>query len=106
MRAIDVGIHGGKTICKAFGHEALRGQVVTLVKIVAADYVKDAGITFQARWMQSDSIEQMVDALGASLRDFQRHPPHQPMNFVTQTKQMFRQVTAVLSRDSCYQNFF
>lgn len=105
MGAIDVGIHGGETIGKAFGHEALRGQVVTLVEIVAADHMKDTGITLQARGMQRDSIEQVVDALGASLRDFQRHATNQSMNFVPQTKQMFRQVTTVLTRDSCYQNF-
>src|SRR2546430_10030546 len=50
-----------------------RRQVVTLVKIVAADHMKNAGITFQAGRVQGDSIQQMVNALGPSFRDFQRH---------------------------------
>lgn len=49
MRTIDVRIHCGETICKAFGNETLRGQVVTLVEVVAADHVKDTGITLEAR---------------------------------------------------------
>lgn len=50
--------------------------------------------------MQSDTIEQMSESLSASLRDFKRDAPDQPMNFVAQTQKVLSQVAAVLARYS------
>src|SRR5689334_20564972 len=52
MRAVDVHVHRRKAVGKTLRHEALRREVITLVKVVLAQYVKDAGVTFETRRMQ------------------------------------------------------
>ena len=53
VRAVDIGVHGRETVGERFGDETLRGQVVTLGKLMLAEHVKDRRIAFQARRMQS-----------------------------------------------------
>ena len=43
--AVDVGIHRGEAIGEAFVHKTLRGQVITLVKLVAADDAENRRVT-------------------------------------------------------------
>src|SRR5678815_3895822 len=57
MRAIDVRAHGRKAVGKAFRHETLRGEVIALVKVVFAEDVEDAGVTFETGRVQGDAVQ-------------------------------------------------
>src|SRR5678815_3173191 len=47
VRAVDVRAHGRKAVSEALRHETLRREVITLVKIVFAEDVKNAGVAFK-----------------------------------------------------------
>ena len=65
-------LHRRKPISEAFRDERLRGQMVALVEFVLADDSEKTGITFQARGMQCDSIQKMLDPIEGALGIFQR----------------------------------
>src|SRR5436853_1922668 len=100
MRAIDISIHRGKTIGKTFGNERLGCEMVAFVKLVTTYDMEDARITFQAGRMQRESIQHVCDAIEPATGVFQSHAPHKTVNFITQRKQMFCQVTSVLTGES------
>ncbi len=100
MRAVDVRVHRREAIGKTLGDKTLGGEVVALVKIVATDDMKNAGITFQTCGMQSDLVQEMRDPVSASLGGFQRDAANEAVNLVTPRQKLFRQIAAVLSGDS------
>src|SRR5215470_17869929 len=59
MRPIDVGVHGREAVGETFRDKALRREMITLIKFLFAEDMEDAGVTFQARGVQFDSIQQM-----------------------------------------------
>src|ERR1051326_672444 len=99
MRAVDVCVHGRKAISKTLGHEALRREVITLLKIVLAEDVKDTRVTLEIRRMQGHAIQQVTDATESRFRRLEGHPPHQPMDLIAQVQQIFGQITPILP---CY----
>src|SRR5688572_8067958 len=108
MRAVDVCVHRREAIGKTLRDKRLSGQMVTLVKLVAAKDLKNAGITFQAAGMKRQPIQQMANASESALRIFQGHPPHHSMHFISERKQMFRKVTTILAGkagDECFLSF-
>jgi hypothetical protein len=103
IRAIDVRSHGRKAVSKTFRHEVLRRQVVTLLKIMFAEDMEDAGVTLEIRRMQDDVVQQVTDTDKSCLRSFEGHPPHQPMDLITQAQKIFGQVTSILPGNSSNQ---
>src|ERR1051326_6402596 len=103
MRSVDVRIHRRETVGKTLGNERLRRQVITLVESMLADDAENARITFQARGMQCDSVEEVLNAIEAPLRIFQRDPANQAMNFIIVAEQKFSQITAVLTGEPGYE---
>lgn len=106
MRAVDVCIHRREAIGKTLGDKRLRRQVVTLVKLVAAKDLKDAGITFQAAGMKRQPIQQMTNASKSALRIFEGHTTHDSMDFIPERKQMLRQIATILTGDAGDQCLF
>src|SRR5215203_6180187 len=82
MRAVDIHVHGGEAVGKTLSHEALCGKVITLVKIVFAEYVKDAGVTLETCWVQRYAVEQMLNAAESCFRYFECDATHQAVHFV------------------------
>src|SRR5919106_3835591 len=103
MRAVDVHIHGREAVGETLGDETLRGQVIALVEIVFAEYVKYAGVTLETGRVKRYAIEYMSDAAESRPRRFQGHPAHQAMNFITQTQQVVGEVTPILAGNSSNQ---
>ena len=75
--------------------------MIALIKIVPADDVKYAGITFKARWMEYDSVDQMRKALRSSLRHFESNATHQSVDFIAAFEQLLGQIAAILPGDTC-----
>lgn len=106
MRAVDVCIHRREAIGKTLRDKRLGRQVVTLVKLVAAKDLKDAGITFQAAGMKRQPIQQMTNASKSALRIFERHASDDSMDFISERKQMLRQIATILTGDAGDQCLF
>src|SRR5215213_7925342 len=100
IRAVDIRSHGRKAVSKTFRYEVLRRQVVTLLKIMFAEDMEDAGVTLEIRRMQGDAIQQVTDATESCLRSFEGHPPHQPMDLITLAQKIFGQITSILPGNS------
>ena len=47
--------------------------------------------------MECQIVEQVSNATKPALRIFESNPPNQPVNFVSERKQVLRQVTSILS---------
>src|ERR1043165_1726953 len=105
MRTVDVRVHGRKAIGETLGDEALGREVVTLIKLILADDVKDARITFQARGVQLQPIGKLPDSRESARRIFERDSPDEAVNFIAQADQMFRQIAAVLARNTRNESF-
>ena len=82
MRAVDVHVHGREAVGETFGHETLRRQVITLVKVVFAEDVEDTGVTFETGRVQRYAIQQVSDAAESRFRGFERTRAHEPMDFI------------------------
>src|SRR6185437_4075555 len=94
-----------KAVSEALGHETLRRKVITLVKIVFAKDVENAGVAFKAGRVQGDAVQQVLDAAEPRLGRFEGHAANQPVYFITQTQQVIGEVTAILTGDSSDQCF-
>ena len=71
-----------KPSAKTLGHETLRCQVITLVKVMPADDVKDARVTLQTRRVEHNLIQQVSDPGESSFRIFESYAPDQTVNLV------------------------
>lgn len=100
MRAIDVCIHRREAIGKTLRDKRLGRQVVTLVKLVATDDVKDAWVTFQTACVQRQPIQQVTDARESALGILEGHTTHHAMDFISERKQMLRQIATILTGDT------
>src|ERR1051325_11931875 len=74
VRAVDVRVHGREAVGKTLGHKALRRQVITLVKIVFAEDMENAGVTLEIRRMQGDTVQQVTDATESRFGSLEGHP--------------------------------
>jgi hypothetical protein len=89
MGAVDIGIHGGKAIGKAFENEALGREMIALVKGMLCEYVEDTRIALQAGGVEDDTIQQVGDAPHPPRRVFQGYPSHKAMYLVSLRKKIF-----------------
>src|ERR1044072_4587078 len=103
--AVDVHVHGRKAVGEAFRNETLGREVVTLVKIVFAEDVENTRITLETGRVQRDAVHQMIDAAEPRFRRFEGHTTDQPVHFITQTKEIIREVTTILTGNSSNQRF-
>src|SRR5579883_106432 len=82
------------------GDEALRRQVIALVRFDAAENVVDAGVAFERARVQvqlrPDGSQTGEPVLGV----FQGHAAHQPVDFIPLGKKEFREIGAILARDA------
>src|SRR5687767_6793114 len=106
MCAVDVHVHRRKAVGEAFSDKALGRQVVTLIKVVLAQDLENAWITFETGWMECYAIEEMNDATEARVGCFQGYAAHQPVHLVPEAQQVVREVTPVLTGDSGNQRSF
>src|SRR5687767_7019881 len=100
MSPIDIHVHGRKAVCKTFRHETLGSEVIALVKVVMANNMKNARIAFKTGRVKNQPVEEMSDPAKPSFRCFQGNTPHQTVNFISETQEMLRQVTAILACDA------
>src|ERR1051326_1430661 len=103
MRAVDVHVHGRKAVGKAFRHKTLGREVITLVKIVFAEDMKNAGVTLETGRVQRDPVQQVMYATEPCFGSFERHAPHQSVDFIAQTQEIIGKVTPILTSNSCNQ---
>jgi hypothetical protein len=106
MRAVDVHIHRREAVGETFRDETLRGQVVTLVEIVLAQNVENAGITFETRWVECYAIEQVGDATETSVGRFEGDAADESVHFVAEAQQVVSEITPVLAGDTRNQRSF
>src|SRR5262245_34289859 len=59
VRPIDVGVHSRESVGETLGYETLRREMITLIEFLFAEDMENAGVAFQARGVQFDSIQQM-----------------------------------------------
>ncbi len=52
MRTVDIGLHRREAVIETLSDEALRGEVVALVELVAAENMEQAGVALQRSGMQ------------------------------------------------------
>ena len=57
MSAVDISVHCGEAVGKAFRDEALSREMVAFVEIVLAYDVKNAWIAFQACGMKHELVQ-------------------------------------------------
>src|SRR5215213_75782 len=57
VSAVDVHIHRREAVGETLRHEALRREVIALVKVVFTEDVENAGVTFQAGRVQRYAIQ-------------------------------------------------
>ena len=100
MRAVDVCVHRREAIGKTLSDKRLGRQVVALVKLVATDDVKNAWVTFQTARVKRQPIQQMTDARESALRILEGHAAHHAVDFISERKQMLRQIAAILTGDA------
>jgi hypothetical protein len=84
----------------------LRRQMIALVELILAENVKDAGVTVEIGGMDLDFVQDASQSAETVLGLLERNPPDQTVDFISQTEQMFRQVTTVLASDSRNERFF
>ena len=102
MRAVDVGVESAESILEGIRDEALRGQVVALVRMDLLNGLEQAGVAFQRSAVKFDVLQKVADPVQMVLGVLQRHPAYDPMHPVALFQQQFGQVTAVLAGDSGY----
>ena len=105
MSAVDVCVHRREAVGETLSDETLCSQVITLVKIIATDDMKNAGIAFEACGMEGDLVQEMRDPVGPAFGRFQRNATHEAVHLVTQGQKFFRQVASILSGDSSNERF-
>ena len=106
VSSVNVRVHRRETIGKTLRHETLSCEVVALVEVVTTDDMENARIAFQACGVQDDLVQKVSNPFRSPLRCFQRNAPHQPVDLVASLEQLFRQITAVLTRDAGDESFF
>src|SRR5579871_4940794 len=105
MCAVDVHIHCGKAICKTLRYEAKGGQVIAFVELVASEDVKNARVAFEARGVQREVARQVSNSTQPLLGLLDGDSPYDSVDLVTQSKQVFGQVTSILASNSGNQRF-
>src|SRR6266436_3757651 len=80
--AVDVCIHRREAVGKRFGDETLRSQVVTLVKLMFGQDVKDRGVALKACRVKRDPIEQVLEPGKAPGRILKSDTSNETMHFV------------------------
>ncbi len=100
MRAVDVDVHRGKAVGETLGDETLRSEVITLIKIVLAKDVENAGITLEPGRMKSQLIEDVGKTTKARFGRFERDAANESVHFITQAQKVFGKITAVLPGNS------
>jgi hypothetical protein len=80
--------------------------MVTLVKIMATDDVKNAGIALQTCRVERDLIKQVGDSLSPALGRLESDATHQTVHFVAPLEKLLSQITAVLPCDTGDENLF
>src|SRR5215213_6148260 len=97
VRAVDVRAHRRKAVSEAFRHKALGREVITLVKIVFAEDVENAGVTLETGRVQRDTVQQVSEPAEPRFGGFQGHATDQAVHLVAQTKEIICEVTAILT---------
>src|SRR5262249_25035384 len=87
---VDVCVHRREAVEKTLRDKALSREVVTLVKRVLAEHVKDARIALQTRRMKNHSVYNLCDTIKAPIRILERDSSNHPVYFITQTQQVLR----------------
>src|SRR5205809_1509768 len=100
MRAVDIDVHRGETISKTLSDKALRRQVITFIKLVTADDVRNARIAFQTRRMQRDPIENVFNTTEAPHGILHSHTADKSVHLVAKRQKVFRQIASILAGDS------
>src|SRR6185369_6329073 len=88
MRAVNVHIHRREAVGKTLRHEALSREVITLVKVVLAQNLKDARVAFETGRVQGHAVENVGDAAEPRFRRFERDPAYQAVDFIAEPEQV------------------
>src|SRR5262245_22911646 len=99
MRAVDIDVHRREAVLKTLGDEALGCEVIALSELVTANDVEYAWVALKASGVKMYSVEEMGNASKATLRIFERYPPHKAVDLIAQRQQVLGQVAAVLAGD-------
>src|SRR5215475_4729259 len=96
MRPTDIGVHSREPVGETLGYKTLRREMITFVIFLLAEDMEDAGVTFQARGLQLDSIQQMGNPAEPAVRVFYCDAADYAMHVVPFGQQKFSQITTVL----------
>src|SRR5678815_5037935 len=97
MRAVDVDVHCSKAVGETLGDETLRSKVITLIKVVLANDVVNAGITLERGRVQNQPIDDVGKTTKTNVRRFERNSANESMDFVAQAQKIFSEIATVLT---------
>jgi len=100
MRAVDVDVHCRKAVGETLGDETLRSKVITLIKVVLANDVVNAGITLERGRVKNQPIEDVGKTTKTSVGGFERNSANEAVDFVAQVQKVLCKITAVLPCDA------
>jgi len=106
MRPIDVGVHSREPVGETLRYKTLRREMITLIKILFAEDMEDAGVAFQARGVQLDSIQQMGNPAEPAVGVFYCDAAYYAVHFVPFSQQMLSQITTVLPSNTSNKRAF
>ena len=96
MAPIDVGVHSREPVGETLGYKTLRREMITLIIFLFAEDMEDAGVAFQARGVQLDSIQQMGNPAESVVGVFNCDAADYAMHVVPFSQQMLSQIATVL----------
>src|SRR5215813_12000535 len=96
MRPADVGVHSREPVGETLGYKTLRREMITFIIFLLAEDMEDAGVAFQARGMQLDSIQQMGNLAEPAVGVFYCDAADYAVHVVSFRQQILSQITTVL----------
>src|SRR5262245_20102836 len=91
---------------ETLGYKTLRREMITLIIFFFAEDLEDAGVAFQARGVQLDSIQQMGNPAEPAVGIFYRDAADYAMHVVPFSQQMLSQITTVLAGNASNKRAF
>jgi hypothetical protein len=96
MRPTDVGVHSREPVGETLSHKTLRREMITLIIFLLAEDMEYAGVAFQARGVQLDSIQQVANPAEPAAGVFYCDAANYAVHVVTLRQQLLSQITTVL----------
>src|SRR5580698_236883 len=100
MGAVNIDVHGGELVVKRITDEALRREVIALVRLYLEEDTVETREIFKRRAVKVNLAEQMLDSRHSVGWVLQSDPPHDAVNLIAFLQQELGEVRPVLAGDA------